>query len=454
MESERTQVSEKMGKASGDYIKTVEGDMQPTQGLEIKIYKKRWLMLILFVLYSASNAMQWIQYSIIANIVMRYYNVSSFLIDMTSMIYMITYIPLIFPASYLLDKFGLRYAVIFGALGTALGSWIKVFSIATDRFWITFLGQSLVAVSQTFVLSVPARLAAVWFGPDQVSSACSIGVFGNQLGIAIGFLFPPMLVPNSDNICNIERGLRLMFYIVAAFTTLVLVLILFFFKSAPPLPPSTAQAVQRENTEKETFSRSIKRLLTNTGYVLLLFSYGINIAVLYAISTLLNQIILKHFQGHEEDAGRIGLTIVCTGMLSSVICGVILDKTHKFKETTLAVYVCCFLGMIIFTLTLDSKEIYVVYITAGILGFFITGYLPVGFEFAAELTYPEPEGTAAGLLNAVVQVFGITFTMLYGFLFNNLGDLKANIAMCIGLGIGTLLTIMIPNDLRRQNAKI
>ncbi|KAM0732151.1 Choline/ethanolamine transporter flvcr2a [Formica fusca] len=454
MESERTQMSEKMGKASGDYIKTIEGGMQPMQGLEIKIYKKRWLMLILFVLYSASNAMQWIQYSIIANIVMRYYNVSSFLIDMTSMIYMITYIPLIFPASYLLDKFGLRYAVIFGALGTAFGSWIKVFSIATDRFWITFLGQSLVAVSQTFVLSVPARLAAVWFGPDQVSSACSIGVFGNQLGIAIGFLFPPMLVPNSDNICNIERGLRLMFYIVAAFTTFVLALILFFFKSAPPLPPSPAQAVQRENTGNESFFCSIKRLLSNIGYVLLLFSYGINIAVLYAISTLLNQIILKYFPGHEEDAGRIGLTIVCTGMLSSVMCGVILDKTHKFKETTLAVYLCCFLGMIIFTLTLDSKGIYVVYITAGVLGFFITGYLPVGFEFAAELTYPEPEGTAAGLLNAVVQVFGITFTTLYGFLFKEFGDLWANVAMCIGLGIGTLLTIMIPNDLRRQNAKV
>ncbi|XP_050466312.1 feline leukemia virus subgroup C receptor-related protein 2 isoform X2 [Cataglyphis hispanica] len=426
----------------------------PLKGLEIKIYKKRWLMLILFVLYSASNAMQWIQYSIIANIVMRYYNVSSFLVDMTSMIYMITYIPLIFPASYLLDKFGLRYAVIFGALGTALGSWIKVFSIATDRFWITFLGQSLVAVSQTFVLSVPARLAAVWFGPDQVSSACSIGVFGNQLGIAIGFLFPPMLVPNSDNICNIERGLRLMFYIVAAFTTFVLALILVFFKSAPPLPPSPAQAVQRGNTENESFFCSIKRLFSNIGYVLLLFSYGINIAVLYAISTLLNQIILKYFPGHEEDAGRIGLTIVCTGMLSSVICGVILDKTHKFKETTLIVYLCCFMGMIIFTLTLDSKGIYVVYITAGVLGFFITGYLPVGFEFAAELTYPEPEGTAAGLLNAVVQVFGITFTMLYGFLFGTFGDLWANIAMCIGLGIGTLLTIMIPNDLRRQNAKV
>jgi hypothetical protein len=36
--------------------------------------------------------------------------------------------------------------------------------------------------------------------------------------------------------------------------------------------------------------------------------------------------------------------------------------------------------------------------------FFMTGYLPVGFEFAAELTYPEPEGTSSGLLNAAVQV--------------------------------------------------
>lgn len=34
----------------------------------------------------------------------------------------------------------------------------------------------------------------------------------------------------------------------------------------------------------------------------------------------------------------------------------------------------------------------------------MTGYLPVGFEFAAELTYPEPEGTSAGLLNAAAQV--------------------------------------------------
>ncbi|EFN87426.1 Feline leukemia virus subgroup C receptor-related protein 2 [Harpegnathos saltator] len=444
-----------MEKNSSDYVKTTEADVPVTQAPETKVYKRRWLVLIIFVLYSASNAMQWIQYSIIANIVMRYYNVTSFLVNMTSMIYMITYIPLVFPASYLLEKFGLRYAVIFGALGTALGSWIKVFSVANDRFWITFLGQSLVAVSQTFILSVPARLAAVWFGPDQVSSACSIGVFGNQLGIAIGFLFPPMLVENSSNVCIIEKGLRLMYYIFAICTTVILLLILLFFKSEPPLPPSPAQAVQkRENKESnEKFSHSIKKLFTNISYLLLLFSYSINIGIFYAISTLLNQIVLQHFPGHEQDAGRIGLTIICAGMLGSVVCGVLLDKTHKFKETTIGLYTLSLVGMVIFTFTLNVRSIYVIYLTAGILGFFMTGYLPVGFEFAVELTYPEPEGTAAGVLNAAVQIFGITFTMLYGYLFNIWGDFWANVALCVTLGFGTLITIVIPNNLRRQNAK-
>lgn len=78
---------------------------------------------------------------------------------------------------------GLRAAVLIGIAGTCLGAWIKVAAVAPDRFWVAFLGQSVVALSQIFILSIPARLAAVWFGPEQVSSACSIGVFGNQVPV-------------------------------------------------------------------------------------------------------------------------------------------------------------------------------------------------------------------------------------------------------------------------------
>ncbi|XP_043277297.1 feline leukemia virus subgroup C receptor-related protein 2 isoform X2 [Venturia canescens] len=434
-------------------IPAEDEDERTSLVVETKLYKRRWLVLAIFVVYSASNSMQWIQYSIINNIITRYYGVSDFAVNMTSMIYMITYIPFVFPASYFLDKFGLRYAALFGAVGTALGAWIKVLSVSPDRYWVTFLGHTIVALSQTFVLSVPARLAAVWFGPDQVSSACSIGVFGNQLGVAIGFLFPAMLVPASDDPSVVAQGLQLMFYIVAVSTTVILILIILFFKAEPPLPPSPAQAVQREAEHAEDFFQSIKRLCTNVGYLLLLLSYGINVGIFYAISTLLNQIVLKYFPGSELDAGRIGLTIVCAGMLGSVMCGVVLDKTHRFKETAIGVYLFSFLGAIVFAFTLDAGTIVVLYVTSGLLGFFMTGYLPVGFEFAAELTYPEPEGTSAGLLNAVTQVFGIIFTILYGIMFSSWGDFWANIVLCITLALGVFLTTIIPNDLRRQNAK-
>jgi len=36
-----------------------------------KVYARRWAVLILFVFYSSSNAMQWIQYTIINNIITR-----------------------------------------------------------------------------------------------------------------------------------------------------------------------------------------------------------------------------------------------------------------------------------------------------------------------------------------------------------------------------------------------
>ena len=36
--------------------------------------------------------------------------------------------------------------------------------------------------------------------------------------------------------------------------------------------------------------------------------------------------------------------------------------------------------------------------------FFMTGYLPLGFDFAAENTFPESEGTSSNFFNASAQV--------------------------------------------------
>lgn len=77
----------------------------PPEGLpQFKPEKRRWAILTMFILLSATNSMQWVEYTIISNIVVKYYQVPSTLVSWTSMVYMITYVPLILPGSYILDK--------------------------------------------------------------------------------------------------------------------------------------------------------------------------------------------------------------------------------------------------------------------------------------------------------------------------------------------------------------
>ncbi|XKL64609.1 hypothetical protein PGB90_004695 [Kerria lacca] len=414
--------------------------------IECKTYRRRWFILALFCLCSGGSAMQWIQYSIITNIIVEYYHVSSVAVDWTSIIYMVVYIPLVFPASYILQKKGLRVAVILGAFLLTAGSWIKVFSAEPNRFGITFAGQTVVGISQMFTLGVPARLAAVWFPHHQVSTATAIGVFGNQVGMAIGFLIPPMIVHESSDMNQISSELYAFYIGTAILTTIIFLLIIIFFETSPPLPPSMAQKltlIKDNRVEEKSFYFSLTHLIGNYNFVLLLFSYGMNIGAFYAYSTLLNQLITDHFSTGVEDAGRVGLTLIVGGMLGSLAWGIVLDKTQIYKGTTVLIYILATLGMTAFAYSLEKEIMTFIYITSGFLGFFMNGYLTVGYEFGAELTYPESEATSSGLLNASGELCGVMSVIVAEIILKQYGSLITDISLVIMLLLGLILCVFI-----------
>ncbi len=164
-------------------------DADPAPKIVPRVFARRWLMVLLFAVYSLSNAYQWIHLNIIGNIIMKYYNESlpgtpyqkQVAIDWLSMIYMLAYIPLIIPATWLLDRKGLRVVGIMGTLLNCIGACLKCVSVAPDRFALLMTAQTICAIAQVFILGIPARLAAVWFGPNEVSTATALGVFGNQV---------------------------------------------------------------------------------------------------------------------------------------------------------------------------------------------------------------------------------------------------------------------------------
>ncbi|XP_030308476.1 feline leukemia virus subgroup C receptor-related protein 2 isoform X3 [Calypte anna] len=422
---------------------------------EVQLSRRRWAVVLLFSSYSLCNAFQWIQYGSISNIFVRFYGVSAFAIDWLSMSYMLTYIPLLFPVSWLLDKRGLRLIALAGSALNALGAWVKLGSLKQHLFPVTVLGQVICSLAQVFILGMPSRIASVWFGSHEVSTACSFAVFGNQLGIAVGFLVPPVLVPNVEDVEKLAYHISIMFFMTAGVATALFILVIIVFKEKPPYPPSRAQAlIQSRAPEEYSYMQSILRLLHNANFLLLMVTYGLNTGCFYALSTLLNRMVIHHYPGEEVNAGRIGLTIILSGMVGALISGIWLDKTKTYKQTTLVVYIMSLMGMIAYTFTLSLGHLWVVFLTAGMLGFFMTGYLPLGFEFAAELTYPESEGTSSGLLNVSAQIFGIAFTISQGQIMDRFGTKAGNLFLCSFLFLGTIMTAFIKADLRRQQANL
>lgn len=149
--------------------------------LQTRLYRRRFAVLGVFSLYSLLNAFQWIQYSIITSIFTHFYGVSNVMIDWLSVVYMVAYIPLIFPATWLLDRRGLRVTALLGAGLNCAGAWLKCASAAPGLFWVTMVAQVVCSVAQVFILGLPSRIASVWFGPREVSTACATAVLGNQV---------------------------------------------------------------------------------------------------------------------------------------------------------------------------------------------------------------------------------------------------------------------------------
>uniref|UniRef100_H2YBF6 Choline/ethanolamine transporter FLVCR1 n=1 Tax=Ciona savignyi TaxID=51511 RepID=H2YBF6_CIOSA len=409
-----------------------------------RVYRRRWFILLLFSLYSGTNAFQWIQYSIISNIITRFYGVAVTTTDWLSLVYMLVYIPLIFPVTWLLDRKGLRVIAILGSTLNAVGALVKIASAEPHLFAVTMLGQTICSIAQVFILGMPSKLAATWFGPNEVSTACSIAVFGNQVGVALGFLLPPVIVPDVEDKDVVAIHLRYLFIGTAAITSALALLVILCFRARPTVPPSQAQAVFRQNNDNQTESylSSVKQLIFSPPSLLLIISYGL----------LAGWIFYLYHGENIVEAGQIGLTMVLSGIVGSIVCGIWLDRTQIYKKTTVVIYISTLAFMVLYTATLDLGYLWVVFIASGALGFTMTGYLPLGFEFAAELTFPVSEGTSSGLLNASAQIFGIAFTLSMGQLIPASSVLGANIFLCAALLIGSILTATIKEDLKRQQA--
>lgn len=411
------------------------------------------------------KSFQWINLSTITNKVALYYGVDNIAVNWTSVLFMLTFIPLVLPTGWLIEQIGLRKAILIGSFGITAGAIIKCFSCYPDGFWVVIAGQIVVSLSEQFIFCVPARIASVWFPDNQVSLATGFGIFGNQCGIALGFLIPQALLQGFETRDEIGVGLYRLFVWTAGVSLATLLVLLLLFDDKPKYAPGAARLrkIRDELVERETrrtFSKEMKmfgallyKLIASKDCSLLVIAYGINVGTGYAIQTLLNQMIAgSDWPDANSIVGTSGLIVIFSGMVGALFWGHLCDLTHKYMLINKILYIGAILSMVFFGLTLRLYNQSLLYLASSVLGFNLIGYTVAGLDTMVEISYPVPELVSTSVMNLSPQIFGTAITFASSAIVDNYESNAATGFLAGVLVLGFLITLAIKEMLSRQVA--
>ena len=144
-----------------------------------KAYTRRWYMLFVVAMFNASNAIIWITFAPVTNYSAQYFDVPETTINWCTLVFFVAYIPCCGLSWWLLERWGFRFAVILGTFLNGVGGAIRVLGVyvcekPSDKFVVVLIGQTLSACTQPLVLSMPTKIAALWFGDDERTVASTI----------------------------------------------------------------------------------------------------------------------------------------------------------------------------------------------------------------------------------------------------------------------------------------
>jgi len=349
------------------------------------IYGYRWVVLAVFVLINLTIQILWITFASITLPASQYYQVSDLQIGLLAMIFMVVYIPLSLPVSWMIDTFGFYRAVSLGAILMA------VFGLLRGAFGENYTAVLVctigIAVSQPFMMNAWTKVAARWFPIQERATAVGLAAVGNFLGTGIGLALTPLLITRFPipTVLLIYGG-------VAAISTGLFIGLAREASPTPPCPP--------ELEERALVLDGLRSLLKSSPFWILMAVYLIANSVFNGLSTWIETIVRPRGFTPAQ-AGVLGGLLLLGAILGAFVLPALSDKARKRKPYLLLGV----LGSIPWLLGIILGQVYgVLLVSAFAFGFLLVGIAPIGYQYAAEMTYPVPEGTSNGMLTLAGQV--------------------------------------------------
>ncbi|MBI5934848.1 MAG: MFS transporter [Chloroflexi bacterium] len=378
-----------------------------------KLYGYRWVVLAVFMFINLTIQMLWITYAPITGVAAAFYGVTDLKIGFLAMSFMIAFIPLSIPVSWVIDTYGFRLAVSIGAVLMGIFGLLRGFAGA--NYSLVLWSTIGIAAAQPFLLNAWTKVPANWFAVEERATAVGLVTLANLVGTALGMVLTPILTETLP-----IPTVQLIYGGLAAFSS---VLFLAFARETPPTPPcppgEEARALMLDG---------LKHALTVKSFWLYLFVSFIGLGIFNGITTWVENIIRP--RGFTPtDAGALGALMLVGGVLGAVIIPPFSDKQRKRQPYILVGILLTIPGLIGLAFATSS---WLLFISAFAMGFFLVSTSPIGMQYAAEVTRPTPEGTSNGL----IQLFGqasVVFVYIMEALKAQDGSFTPALLLAIGL---------------------
>jgi len=355
-----------------------------------KVYKYRWVMLSVYMLIVAVNQLLWITFAPITSDAVLYYGVSDIQIGILSMCFMIVFIFVSIPASWVIDTYGIRIGVGIGAVLTGVFGMLR--GMVTNSYDLLLISQIGIAVGQPFLLNAITKIASRWFALEERATASGLGTLAMYLGVLIGMILTPYLT----KIYNING----MLYIYGEISIIASFIFIMMSRERPRTAPCHAH-----QEERSLVLDGLRDTFHNKNFYWLLLIFFVGLGVFNCVTTWIED-ILRPRGFSAAQAGVTGGLMIMGGILGALIMPMLSDRFRKRK----LFIIIALAGAIIGLTGVTFAENYSVLLASGIiLGFFLLSAGPIGFQYGAEITYPTSEGTSNGLLIMAGQISGIAF---------------------------------------------
>jgi len=235
------------------------------------------------------------------------------------------------------------------------------------------------------LLNAWTTIPAKWFPVESRATMVGLVTLANLVGTALGMVLTPVLIETMP-----ISTVQLIYGGIAAFSA---VLFLVLARETPPTPPHAPGQETRA-----LMLDGLKHALKIKPFLLYLIVSFIGLGIFNGLTTWIEAIIRP--RGFTPaDAGTIGALLIAGGLAGAVVLPALSDKQRRRQPYLMLAFLGSIPGLAGLTF---AKSGAVLYPSAVLLGFFLVSAMPIGMQYAAEITYPTPEGTSNGL----IQLFG------------------------------------------------